>query len=101
MVIVINCIWEEMLDQNWYGIFIALLLTYTLSFYLKSTISESWSEVDVSCFRSITTLAPDTSPCDLAIICRKSCAEVCYSTSKEKLFLIVLAIYLLYQKNFR
>ncbi|KDR78331.1 hypothetical protein GALMADRAFT_155285 [Galerina marginata CBS 339.88] len=39
-------------------------------------INMDWSDTDRSHFDSILRLAPDTHPCDLAILCRKPCAEV-------------------------
>jgi len=35
-----------------------------------------WEEVERELFKSVFRLAPDTSPCDLSIICRKPCFEV-------------------------
>ena len=36
-----------------------------------------WSEADHDTFNSVIKLMPDTAPCDLAVICRKPCIEVC------------------------
>ncbi|KJA23363.1 hypothetical protein HYPSUDRAFT_39850, partial [Hypholoma sublateritium FD-334 SS-4] len=35
-----------------------------------------WDDADHALFASVIKLAPDTAPCDLAVICRKSCIEM-------------------------
>ncbi|KAF8877834.1 hypothetical protein CPB84DRAFT_1966274 [Gymnopilus junonius] len=38
--------------------------------------NEDWDENDYECFNSVIQLAPDTLPCDLAVICKKPCYEM-------------------------
>ncbi|KAF8964964.1 hypothetical protein BDZ97DRAFT_1700000 [Flammula alnicola] len=45
-----------------------------------NTTNNHWDKADSSLFKSVMKLAPDASPCDLAVICRKSCVEVLIST---------------------
>jgi histone-lysine N-methyltransferase EZH2 len=38
----------------------------------------SWDDpVDLTTLRTILDISPDLSPCDLAVVCRKPCREVC------------------------
>ena len=49
-------------------------LTFNLS--MGGQENNHWSSEEISLFASVVNLAPDTFPCDLAVICRKPCFEV-------------------------
>ncbi|TFK49251.1 SET domain-containing protein [Heliocybe sulcata] len=46
-----------------------------LSQHEESSMGSAWSQEDLTDFASLLELMPDTSPCDLAVICRKPCCE--------------------------
>ncbi|KAF8952910.1 hypothetical protein BDZ97DRAFT_1680444 [Flammula alnicola] len=56
-----------------------------------------WDKADSSLFKSVMKLAPDTSPCDLAVICRKPCVEVLISTYIS-LYPTTVTIHTIYQR---